>query len=119
MSDQDAKPKADDAESLSTAGLERGFDDHWALVRHGNPALAANVFAEALARAAWDAATTAEREACAKVCEHLWQEEAEAAVNGTQEPKYHDAIECAYAIRLRSNVELRGGPAVSSPERPA
>ena len=50
----------------------------------------------------------AEREACAKTCEALWQEEATAAVNGTQEPKYHDAIECAYAIRERSNVLGQG-----------
>lgn len=44
-----------------------------------------------------------EREACAKVCDDLWDEEAKAAANGTQEPRYHDAIECAYAIRARSN----------------
>ena len=44
-----------------------------------------------------------EREACAKTCEDLWQEEATAAVNGNQNPKYHDCIECAHAIRERSN----------------
>lgn len=48
---------------------------------------------------------SAEREACAKVCETLWQEEADAAANGTQTPKYHDAIECASAIRARSDTD--------------
>ena len=43
----------------------------------------------------------------AKVCEDPWQEEATAAANGTQEPKYHDCIECAHAIRERSNVKKR------------
>lgn len=52
----------------------------------------------------------AEREACAKTCEALWQEEATAAANGTQEPKYHDCIECAHAIRERSNVEHNRRP---------
>ena len=49
------------------------------------------------------AAIAAEREACAKLCDDLWKQEADAAANGTQKPKYHDAIECAYAIRSRSN----------------
>jgi hypothetical protein len=49
-----------------------------------------------------------EREACAKVCDDLWQEEATAAANGDQNPKYHDCIECAHAIRERSNVEVSG-----------
>ncbi len=62
-----------------------------------------------LARAAWNRAMQAEREECAKTCEALWQEEATAAANGTQEPKYHDAIECGYAIRERSNVKSEGG----------
>jgi hypothetical protein len=50
-----------------------------------------------------DAARAYERNQCAKTCEALWDDEAQARVNGTQEPKYHDAIECAYAIRERSN----------------
>ena len=60
-----------------------------------------NAFAEAVARATAEE----EREACAKTCEDLWQEEATAAVNGNQSPKYHDCIECAYAIRERSNAK--------------
>lgn len=40
-------------------------------------------------------------EECAKVCEDLWDQEAKAASSRTQEPKYHDTIECAYAIRQR------------------
>jgi hypothetical protein len=48
-------------------------------------------------------AISAEREACAKVCEDLWKQEADDAASGTQDTKYHDAIECAYAIRARSN----------------
>lgn len=51
----------------------------------------------------WMAAAKAEREACAKACEALWREEADAAANGTDKPKYHDAIDCAAAIRARSN----------------
>lgn len=47
----------------------------------------------------------AEREASAKTCEALWQEEATAAANGNQNPRYHDCIECAHAIRERSNVQ--------------
>lgn len=54
-------------------------------------------------KACVDRLIATEREACAKVCEALWKQEADAAANGTQEPKYHDAIECAYAIRARSN----------------
>lgn len=54
--------------------------------------------------AAIEEAIKAEREACAKACEALWQEEATAAANGNQNPRYHDCIECAHAIRERSNV---------------
>lgn len=61
-----------------------------------------------VAREAIAESVAAEREACAKVCEDLWQEEATAAANGTQEPKYHDCIECAHAIRERSNVKVSG-----------
>lgn len=63
---------------------------------------------EYFAREAWNAAISEEREACAKACEDLWQEEATAASNGTQEPKYHDCIECAHAIRERSNADVTG-----------
>ena len=38
-------------------------------------------------------------EEAAVKCEGLWHEEVTAAVNGTQQPKYHDCIECSYAIR--------------------
>lgn len=57
------------------------------------------------------AAVLAEREACAKVCENLPRK------FRSEFDKVSD--DCAAEIRKRSNVELRGGPAVSSPERPA
>ena len=65
------------------------------------------------------AAIAAEREACAKVCE-------EESLRGLPDDPTHDGIlqivcgvAIASAIRERSNAELRGGPAASSPERPA
>lgn len=56
----------------------------------------------ALAEEIASMAAEEEREACAKTCEELWQEEATSAANGTQEPKYHDCIECAHAILERT-----------------
>lgn len=38
------------------------FEDHWDLVRRGNPHLADDVFARYLAEAAWDAACATERD---------------------------------------------------------
>lgn len=52
-----------------------------------------------LLRKCWNAATQAERERCAKVCEALFMTEADAAANKEPMPRYHDAIECAAAIR--------------------
>ena len=53
-----------------------------------------------IAKAAWDAATGYERDACANVCESLFD------MNGGS---------CAEAVRLRSNVEHNRRTAASSP----
>jgi hypothetical protein len=52
---------------LLSAELAHGFEGHWARVRRGNPGLAHDAFARALAETAWDAATRAEREACGEI----------------------------------------------------
>ena len=50
-----------------------------------------------MAKAAWDAATKAEREACAKVCDTTWNGDADTY-------EYTEACnECAEAIRMRSD----------------
>ena len=102
-------------QSRSTAGLERMFR----VAKTDHPDLVGGIV--------WSdcelkwinerilLAILAEREACASACEALWQEEATAAANGNQNPKYHDCIECAYAIRERSNAELRGRPLADGP----
>ena len=59
-----------------------------------------------LAWQAWQASTKAEREACAKVCEDLWMEEVMTTVQAEKAPRYHDCIECAGAIRARSNAAV-------------
>lgn len=57
-----------------------------------------------LARSAWDAATKAEREACAKVCD--------LGIHQVRENGWIDAANerarCAAAIRERSNAKLTG-----------
>ena len=50
------------------------------------------------ARFVWGAAATAEREACAKVCDDM-EEKAE----GTECCKWPTPIDCAHAIRARNN----------------
>ena len=40
-------------------------------------------------------------EACAKVCDDIWDKEAQEALDPKAEPRYHDAIECGAAIRAR------------------
>jgi hypothetical protein len=54
---------------------------------------------------AWKAATEAEREACAEVCESFIGEQPRAGFHGEYK---QGAKNCAAAIRMRSNAELTG-----------
>ena len=104
MEQQTKVEEIDGAASGLSDVLGRGFDDHWALVRHGNPALADDVFAESLARTAWDAATAAERKdaelRCAKTSVLLDGHHAYTALS--VQTMMMDAVS------MRSNAELRG-----------
>ena len=64
-------------------------------------------------REVWEAATQAEREACADLCDRIF---AKRDLHGKQEGA--DAAEfCATEIRKRSNVELTGGALAPSSDR--
>lgn len=98
-------------QQLEAAQADHGLDktmtfDHWwdSTASTGSPDTYSGW--QESCRQAWEAGQQDEREECAKTCEALWQEEATAAANGTQEPKYHDCIECAHAIRERSNAKV-------------
>ena len=65
-----------------------------------------------------DVAREYERKQCVKACE---DERIGTGKHDHETDRAYDRAldDVAKAIRMRSNVELRGGPAVSSPERPA
>jgi GH25 family lysozyme M1 (1,4-beta-N-acetylmuramidase) len=67
------------------------FDEHWQKVRNANPKLADDHFARALAEAAWEAATKAEREACCRAID---------AIDDGEAPEYRA---CQEAIMACSN----------------
>ena len=105
MSDHDAKPKADGAESLSTAGLERMFR----VAKTDHPDLVGGIV-WADCELGWineriTLAILAEREACADVCE-------------AEGDGHRDGFgqHCAAIIRMRSNVKVSCPEAVSLPE---
>lgn len=70
------------------------FEEWWA---NWSPEPVKDEYERTLAKRAWEAATKAEREACAKVCENM--------ANGhtTTKASALMARECMAAIRMRSN----------------
>lgn len=105
MSDRDAKPKANGAESLSTVGLERMFR----VEKFDHPDFVGGiVWADGELR--WineriTLAVLAEREACAMACEAEAQGWRDSDAEGSESLAYEDkALESvARAIRMRSN----------------
>jgi len=98
MSDNDAKPKADGAKSLSTAGLERMFRAE----KFDHPDLVGGIV-WADCELAWineriTLAILAEREACASVCDEFDFNAREEIAAPRTLPGY-----LAAAIRMRSN----------------
>jgi hypothetical protein len=86
------------------------FEEHWNKVLSGNPEIP--IFARSLAEAAWAAATTGEREACASLCEEVVEHPA--GYGGQWEgygpvKKPREGNACAAAIRKRSNLTERFG----------
>lgn len=106
MSDHDAKPKADGAESLSTAGLERMFRAE----KFDHPDLVGGIV-WADCELAWineriTLAILAEREACAATCEDLAME-----YRRDHDPMSENvADECYGRILARSNAQVTGAP---------
>ena len=81
-------------------GARMGFVSSTFTKQEANPAnlIYADFYAEELDSFATLFRNAVLEEAAVK-CEGLWHEEVTAAVNGTQQPKYHDCIECSSAIR--------------------